>query len=241
MTAFKNILMSFKMIMGDKVLLILSLIPVTIGLLFYGLLGGWIFTSIIPFGNELIQTWLSIDWLGSILGWIAKALITILFFFVINWTFFLVVSLLASPFNDLISARVERKLLNQDLGTLGASFDGVFKKIGFTLINESKKVFLIMILSLISLLLSFFPILSPVTILVQSILVAVNFLDYNWSRHDLNIKECFRSYKLSFVDNTISGLIGVGVLAIPGLNILSLPVLIVAFSIQFTEKLNSSR
>ena len=51
------------MIKEDKVLLLLSVIPVLIGLTFYGLLGGWIFTSIIPWGNELVASWLSIDWL----------------------------------------------------------------------------------------------------------------------------------------------------------------------------------
>ena len=95
MDVLKNFTLSLKMMKEDKVLLGLSLIPVFIGLVFYGLLGGWIFTSVIPYGNEIVQGWLSIDWLGSILGWVFKALVTILFFFSVNWTFFLIVSLLA--------------------------------------------------------------------------------------------------------------------------------------------------
>ena len=86
-----------------------------------------------------------------------KTLITILFFFAINWTFFLVVSLLASPFNDIISSRVEKKLLGQSLDGMGDEFNGFFSKIGFIIFNETKKVVFIIFLSLISLGLSFFP------------------------------------------------------------------------------------
>ena len=232
MEVIKNFGLSFKLIKEDKVLLLLSLIPILIGLLFYGILGGWVFTSVIPWGNELIQSWLSIDWLGSFLGWIVKALITILFFFVINWTFFLVVSLLASPFNDLISARVERKMLGESLGNISDEFKGVFSKMIFTLGNELKKVLFILVLSLLSFGLSFFPLLSPLTIFLQAVLVAINFLDYSWSRHDLTIKECLNSYNQNFINNTLKGLIGVGLLAIPGINVISLPILVISFSIN---------
>ena len=235
MNVLSNFLLSFRMLKEDKILLFLSSIPVVIGLLFYGLLGGWIFSSIIPWGNELVQGWLSIDWLGSILGWVVKTLITILFFFAINWTFFLFVSLLASPFNDIISSRVEKKLLGKKLDGMGVEFNGLFSKIGFIFFNESKKVLFIILLSLISLGISFFPLLSPVTIFLQAMLVAVNFLDYSWSRNDLSFGQCQKNYRENFLTNTIGGLIGVGLLAIPGLNILSLPILVVFFTINFKK------
>ena len=235
MNVISNFYLSIKMMKEDKVLLLLSIIPVLIGLTFYGLLGGWIFTSIIPWGNELVASWLSIDWLGSILGWVVKTLITILFFFAINWTFFLVVSLLASPFNDLISSRVEKKLLGQNLDGMGAEFSGFFSKVGFIIFNESKKVIFIILLSLISLGLSFFPLLSPVTIFLQAVLVAVNFLDYSWSRNDLNFRSCLQSYKSNFINNSVGGLLGVALLAIPGVNILSLPILVIFFTVQYRQ------
>lgn len=233
MEVIKNFGLSFKLIKEDKVLLLLSFIPVLIGLLFYGILGGWVFTSVIPWGNELIQNWLSIDWLGSFLGWIVKALVTILFFFVINWTFFLVVSLLASPFNDLISARVERKMLGESLGNISDEFKGVFSKMIFTLGNELKKVLFILVLSLLSFGLSFFPLLSPLTIFLQAVLVAINFLDYSWSRNDFKIGECISNYRQNFINNTLCGLIGVGLLAVPGVNIIFLPVLVILFTLNF--------
>ena len=232
MAVINNLLVSIKMIKGDRVLLLLSLIPVLIGILFYGLLGGWVFSSVIPWANDLLQNWLSIEWLGAILGWIIKALMTILLFFVINWTFFLVVSLLASPFNDLISSRVEKKLMGVELGSIGSEFNGFFNKVIFILVNESKKVLIIMLLSLISLALSFFPLLSPLTIFLQAMLVAVNFLDYSWSRHDLKMSECARAYKEKFVENTLAGFIGVILLAIPGVNLVALPNLVVLFTIN---------
>lgn len=235
MSVISNFVTALKMIKEDKVLLLLSFIPVFIGLIFYGLLGGWIFTSVIPWGNDLVQGWLSIDWLGSFLGWIVKAIISILFFFAVNWTFFLVVSLLASPFNDLISSRVEKKLKNVELDNFSRAFSGVFNKLGFTLVNESKKVVLIVFFSFISLTLSFFPLLSPLTIFIQSILVAVNFLDYSWARNDYTISECIHNYKTNFFINTLGGLIGVTLLSIPGINIISLPILVIFNTINFAR------
>jgi CysZ protein len=235
MEVVKNFLLSLKMIKEDRVLLLLSLIPVFIGLIFYGLLGGWIFTSVIPYGNEIVQGWLSIDWLGSILGWVFKALISLLFFFAVNWTFFLIVSLLASPFNDLISARVEKKLNNESTVGFGEEFTGFFRKIRFTLINEVKKFFLITILSIVSLTLSFFPLLSPVTIFLQATLVAINFLDYSWSRHNLSFGGCISDYRRNFFNNSIGGFIGGILLALPGVNIVCLPILVVFFSLSFKK------
>ena len=44
----KELFSSIKMIKEDKVLLFLSMMPVFIGVFLYAILGGWIYTSVIP-------------------------------------------------------------------------------------------------------------------------------------------------------------------------------------------------
>ena len=235
MEIIKNFGLSFKMLKEDKVLLLLSLIPIFIGFIFYGLLGGWIFSSVIPWGNEIAMGWLSVDWLGSILGWLFKALVTILFFFSVNWTFFLIVSLLASPFNDVISSRVEKKIKGEDLSSISSEFSSILSKVRFVIFNESKKFIFILTLSMISLVLSFIPFLTPLSILLQAILVALNFLDYSWARNDYTVGMCFKNFKQSFLGNIIGGFIGIALLSVPGVNLMSLPVLVIYFSINYNK------
>ena len=55
------------------------------------------------------------------------------------------------------------------------------------------------------------------TIFLQAVLVAVNFLDYSWSRNDLSFGSCLHSYKSNFINNSVGGLLRVGLLAIPEL------------------------
>jgi len=62
--------------------------------------------------------------------------------------------------------------------------------------------------------------------------VAINFLDYKWSRHDLSFGDCITEFKNNFLNFTLAGLIVVGLLSIPGINIISLPVLVVVFSLR---------
>ena len=145
----KELYSSIKMIKEDKVLLFLSMMPVFIGIFLYAVLGGWIYTSVIPWGTEYTQSLFDTEWLGSALGWIVQGLIFILFLFITNWTFVLIVGVLASPFNDLIVQRVQRKIKGEELLSLGQSFSTITSRISFTVLNEVKKLFVILFLSFV--------------------------------------------------------------------------------------------
>mgnify|MGYP003952923661 CR=1 FL=1 len=108
---------SFNIIKNDKWILLFCMIPVFIGALFYIGLGGWMFASVLPWGSELIKEHLSSGFLGEFLTWVLGSLLSIAFFFLMNWTFVLIVSLVASPFNDIISGRVERNLRGKEQET----------------------------------------------------------------------------------------------------------------------------
>ena len=79
------------------------------------------------------------------------------------------------------------KVRGEELLSLGQSFSTITSRISFTVFNEVKKLFVILSL-FVSLLLNFIPVLSILSILVQSILLSVNYLDYVWSLNDLSLK-----------------------------------------------------
>ena len=76
---FKKFLLSFKMIKEDKVFYTISHSRFHRSCYFMEYLAAGFLHLLLPWGNELIESWLSIDWLGSIFGWIVKALIHFIF------------------------------------------------------------------------------------------------------------------------------------------------------------------
>ena len=94
----KSFFQAMKMIKEDKVLLLLSLIPIIVGIGVYVALGSWLYTSFIPSGVEWVQDKVSLEWLGSFFSWIIKGLFFVLFGGLANYTFVLVVSLFCLAF-----------------------------------------------------------------------------------------------------------------------------------------------
>ena len=64
---FKSFFQAIKMIKEDKILLLLSLIPVVIGVCVYVALGSWLYTSFIPTGVEWVQDKVSLEFAEVVL------------------------------------------------------------------------------------------------------------------------------------------------------------------------------
>ena len=227
----KSFFQAMKMIKEDKILLLLSLIPIIVGVGVYVALGSWLYTSFIPSGVEWVQDKVSLEWLGSFFSWIIKGLFFILFGGLANYTFVLVVSLFASPFNDMIVDRVLKKQQGLD-PSLELSFKETLKRLPKTLMNETKKISLIVVLSMISLVLSFIPFMAIVSFFIQVVLLSVTFLDYYWSRKNLSVRECISDYRSNFLFNFLSGLLFFGLLLIPGGGVVFFSVLLVSIYLK---------
>ena len=81
---------------------------------------------------------------------------------------------------------------------------------------------------------SFFGILAPISILIFSILMAVGFLDYSWSRKDLKFKDCLKDLKGSIFIYTLSGGMFLLLVTVPIVNLFVLPFGVVYFTVLFT-------
>lgn len=193
--ALTSIKPSWSNITKDKVNLVLTLIPIGIGLILYYFLGSWIYESAMGAGQDLIERYISKDTWGAVFYYIAATVLTVMLFFLVNWTFVLAVTFIASPFNDVLSARVENKMKGEANLELGPTFSRLFSKIFFTLFNEAKKIFFIVVLSVLSFMFGYIPLLAPVGVFLAILLLAAEFLDYSWSRHDMKFKDCASDLK----------------------------------------------
>ena len=90
--------------------------------------------------------------------------------------------------------------------SLELSFKETLKRLPKTLMNETKKISLIVVLSIVSLVLSFIPFMAIVSFFIQVVLLSVTFLDYYWSRKNLSVRECINDYRSNFLFNFLSGL-----------------------------------
>lgn len=226
------LLQAFKMLKSDKILLTLAVIPILIGVGIYALIGRWLYSDVYAWGRELITSNIESSW-GSLLAYILIIILSILFFFLVNWTFVIVVSLVASPFNDLMSSRVAHKLgvrPPESAQGLKAKVIAILK----IFLNEIKKMALILSIGFIGLTISFF--LPPLALLISAGLVAISFVDYSWGRDDLSLKACFRDLFSHIVPYGIWGGFFLFLIGIPILNILVIPFAVIIFTILYEQK-----
>jgi len=218
-TVITNLVPSFKILFKDKVLFVLTLIPIIIGLTIYVTIGMSFFSSSSEWGQGLVQNYVSEGGFGTFLVYMFKVLIAVLMYFFVNFTFVLVVSLLASPFNDLLSKRIEKILLGEKLPDFFDSFEGMGGKLISVLFNEIKKISLILLLTTVSFIFAYIPFMAPVSIVIAMILLAIEYLDYSWSRHDLAFWGCIKDLKKNIVSYTLGGGFFFFLITIPVVNL----------------------
>ncbi|MCF8057956.1 MAG: EI24 domain-containing protein [Bacteriovoracaceae bacterium] len=220
----------------DKWIVIFSFIPILIGALVYFVFGSYLYGDLLDKGRAFIEQSVSTGGWSQFFFWLLAGILTIGFYFLLSWTFVLVVSGLASPFNDIISNRVERILVGETPEVVGASFTRLFKRLSQTLSNEFKKIIFIIILNILAFAVSFVGILAPISVLISSLLMAVSFLDYSWSRKNMTFTECLSDLRGSFFSY---GLMGGGFLiliTIPIFNLFMLPFGVVYFTVLHVKR-----
>jgi len=240
----KEILVSFKntftFLRKDKILLFFSIIPAFIGISLYALVGHWIFNKFLSISRPLIDSHIQNQNLGVLFYYFIVAIFGFILFFIVNWTFFLAVSVISSPFNDLISARVELLSGGNPPEDWEKSWRKLTKRAFKIIFNEGKKVILILILTFMALILNFIPILAPISLVISAALMSVQFLDYNWSRHDMNVRSCLNDFRKNFLPYTVSGLAFSVLMTIPIVNLLFLPLAVIFYTNLWNQKRNQN-
>lgn len=235
----KNALTSLKpasqQILKDKINILLALVPIIIGILIYYFMGTWIYGTVMEQGQVMIKDYVSEGMLGDFVYYIVAAILTIMMYFLVNWTFVLIVSAIASPFNDMLSTRIENKLEGKKPQTLQQSFGQIVKNLTKTVVNELKKISFIFGLSLLVLVFGFFPILTPLSVFISVLLLSIQFLDYSWARHDLSFGACVKDIRRHIVGYALGGAFFFVIVSIPVINLIVPPLATSFFTILWMK------
>ncbi len=227
---------SFGYIFKDPVNLVFTLIPVTLGIVIYSYGFYHLYDFVMGWLKGYLEGMASSDswWMGPVL-FLIKVILTILCFFLVNWTFVLIVSAIASPFNDLISERIEKKIKGIKLDGIGSNFSKLFSRMFFTIFNELKKILFIGLLTLLALIFGYVPILTPFAFALTFLLVSIQFVDYTWARHNLPFRSCVSDVTKNIWHYLTAGALYFFFINIPLIN-LFIPALATAHYTQFYNK-----
>ena len=224
-TAFTKTL---KLLKQDKWLIVLSLIPTIIGISIFSVIGKWIYTDLkLQLESYLISIF-GIE--CGFLSYIVAGFLTLLLFFLINWTFVLLISIISFPFNDAIASRVHRQLVNKQNNDELGFWESV-KRMGPLFINELKKILFIVSLTVLALVLNFIPFLIPISLAMAALLVSIGFLDYDWSYRELSFKDCRKDLFGQWWTYMLGGFVFMGLLSLPIVNVFALPLGVIYFTI----------
>lgn len=225
--AFKTFSRAARLIFQDKLVMLYCLLPIAIGMAAFYFLFDWMFGSVRAFGMEYIQGLIKVSGITSqILNVFISALLGLIFYFVLNICFVLLVSLVACPFNDLISTRIESRITNKSVSTIGFVAG---------IVNEVKKLGIISGFSLCAFLLGLSTILLPVSIMIWAYLMSASFIDYSWCRNDLDWGECLANIRRNYFSYGIAGGVFILGFSIPIVNVLLLPYAVVYFTVLYIE------
>lgn len=220
----------------DKYVLVLSLFPILISMILIFSLGGWGLLEVTSSSKEWLMSFFSADsWILNILLWIVGTVAVASLYFIGSFLFLLLVSLFSCFFSDAISLRVERKLINEDNFSVTESLGQSLRRLPSIIMNESKKVFLIAILITLSAIMGLSGVLMPLALLFTWALVAVQFLDYSWCRHQLTFSECIQDFKDHWISYALCGFCFSFFLAIPFLGIFFFSFANIFFTVLFVR------
>ena len=212
---FTSIPKSLKLIYSDPINLLLAIIPTIMAVALYLLVVTATYKNSEKFIG-LFKRYIHTSEHADLLAKILTGVLIVLIFIMMSWTFVLVVGIISSPFNSILSARIEKKLVPSAI----VSNKGIFQSILFSLKNELKKVLVILCLTFLVVTLNFLPLLYPVSLFLTSLLIATQFLDYNWSRHEMPVSKCFQEVTSNIVVYGLSGFGFLLLVSIPIINAL---------------------
>ncbi len=209
---------ALRLITRDPVNLFLAVVPTAMALFLYLFLVAWIFRRA-DYLSVMLMDYLPSKDAAGILGIILTGILILFVFLLMSWTFVIVVGLIASPFNSMLSSRIETMLAGKPVTedrkkTLSAMALGI----GVTFKNEIKKLVFIALVAAFAFVLNLFPIFYPVGIFLVSILFAIQFIDYSWARHDLRAHQCMGDVFRNIIPYSLSGFLFLLLVTIPIIN-----------------------
>jgi CysZ protein len=214
----KSIPLAFKMIFKDPINLLLAMVPTAIALALY------LFTITTIYRNSdryvsMFRGYIYTADQATMLAKVLTAVLIIFVFVVMSWTFVIVVGIIAAPFNSMLSSRIEKKLVQHTVEVdKSRTLQQIGQGLGQTFKNELKKLIFVVVVAATAFLLNLFPLFYPVGVFLVATLLAVQFIDYSWSRHDLHFGACLKDVLKGIIPYALSGFVFLLLVTVPIIN-----------------------
>jgi CysZ protein len=217
---FTSIPIAIRLILKDPINLMLSLFPTATALFLYGLM----IATVIRNFDQFVSIFSDYISSGNQADFFAKILTTVLIifvFFIMNWTFVVVVGIIAAPFNSMLSSRIEKKLVeHMARNDTRETFQQIGQGLWQTFKNELKKLMLIIFVASLAFILNFFPLMYPFGVFLVALVMAVQFIDYSWSRHNIHFGSCLADVMKNIIPYGVGGFIFLMLVTVPIINAL---------------------
>lgn len=215
---FKAVPMAFRAIFRDPINILLAMVPTALALALYLLT----ITTIYRNSDRYVAMFRGYIYTAdqaTLLAQVLTGVLIIFIFFVMSWTFVIVVGIIAAPFNSMLSSRIEKHLVQHGVDSNKAeTFQKIGQGLGQTFKNELKKLILVAVVAAAAFLLHLFPLFYPLGVLLVAILLSVQFVDYSWSRHNLHFGSCLTDVLKNIIPYSISGFVFLLLVTVPIIN-----------------------
>ncbi len=176
------------------------------------------------------------DWL-SFLSWLVWTLASIIVAFVLVYLFTIIANVVASPFNAILSVKVEESLLGETLSS-SASMWMILPRAFW---REMTKLMYLLPRLLGLLLLSVIPVVNAAApflwILFSAWMMAVQYTDYAADNNEISFRELRNRLAGKKIQSVLFGLPAYLLLAIPVVNLILLPVAVAGGTVFWVKNL----
>lgn len=176
------------------------------------------------------------DWL-SFLSWLVWTLASIIVAFVLLYLFTIIANVVASPFNAILSVKVEESLLGETLSS-SASMWMILPRAFW---REMTKLMYLLPRLLGLLLLSVIPVVNAAApflwILFSAWMMAVQYTDYAADNNEISFRELRNRLAGKKIQSVLFGLPAYLLLAIPVVNLILLPVAVAGGTVFWVKNL----
>ena len=218
-----------------------------VGILFPGLNGIEVLVSNL---DNQIDTWVAnlpawlqyLDVSAVILGWLLRTVLAIVLLFFIGFLLLQFGGILGAPWYGQLSEKLEEFRTGYPAVLPPNSFTSIFQDIGRAILFELKKLALQVSIGLPLFLLNFIPVYGSILftiggIALASTIICLDFLDAPLERRRLKFREKLKMIRLAFPASGSFALVCFGLITIPFLNLLAIPICVGSGTLFFCDRL----
>ncbi|EAW36169.1 EI24 domain-containing protein [Lyngbya sp. PCC 8106] len=218
-----------------------------VGLLFPGLNGIEVLVSNLD--NQIdtwvanLPTWLRyLDLSAVILGWLLRIFLVTSLLLVIGFLLLQFGGILGAPWYGQLSEKLEELRTGKPAVLPPNSLTSIFQDIGRAILFEVKKLALQLVFGLPLLLLNFLPVYGSILFTIGGVslattVVCLDFLDAPLERRRLKFREKLKMIRLALPASGSFALVCFGLITIPFLNLLAIPICVASGTLFFCDRL----